>query len=225
MNTNVISRFLTVTFLFFAFSTFTAAQTDWSFVAIDTDYDVWFVDKAVIKKKSGIIAAWMKTVHRDKSYNIALNEWNCAEKMKRLLQVQTYDSNTVLTSMTVKTLPWRYVVPDSVEAKAYNIICGDLNKRTGTARNDETDRASSFAQITVRNANLMSEADSKSEVIRKVNLGEKLTLVSEKPVGVWYRVLDPKTNSEGWLNGYHFKIVNARQSSQKAKSGRRKRRN
>ena len=209
MNTKIISRFLTVTFVFFAFSTFTAAQTRWSFVGIDTDYDVWFVDKAVIKKKSGIIAAWMKVIHRDRSYKLILNEWKCSEKLKRFVHGQKYDSTGGYIDRIIVTLPWRDVVPDSVEAKTYNMICKDSIKPAGTTRNDEPNRASSFAQITVRNAALMSEADPGSEIIRKVNLGEKLTIVSEESTGVWYRVLDPKTNSEGWLNGYHFKIVKA----------------
>lgn len=137
MNTKMISRFLIVIFLFFTCSAFTAAQTNWTFVAIDTSYDIWFVDKAVIRKKSGIIVAWIKSVHTDESYTVRLNEWKCAEKMKRLIQYQEYDPNTVLLTSSADPLPWRYVVPDSIESRMYNIICSDSKKRAGTDRNDE----------------------------------------------------------------------------------------
>ena len=68
----------------------------------------------------------------------------------------------------------------------------------------------------------MSEADPDSEVIRKVSIGEKLTLVAEESTGKWHRVLDAKTNSEGWLNGYRFKIVKAVKASAKGSPARRR---
>jgi uncharacterized protein YgiM (DUF1202 family) len=64
----------------------------------------------------------------------------------------------------------------------------------------------------------MSDASSNSEVIRELSLGEKLVLVSDDSVGVWYQVLDSKTNSQGWLNGNYFKIVKANKSAKRSRA-------
>ena len=99
------------------------------------------------------------------------------------------------------------------------MLCRTFEKKNNLSRRPFS--AGSFAEIT-KKPNLMSEAEPKSKVIRKVAVGEKLVLVSEESTGVWYRVIDPKTNSEGWLNGNHFKIIKAKKTAKKVKTNRRK---
>lgn len=198
------------------------AQDRWSFVGLSVDKALWFVDKAVMKKKSGVISAWEKVIYTDKSYSIALNEWKCTEKMKRFIQVNHYDPTGDYLDRDLKALSWRYIVPDSIEERTYKILCSDIIAEERTAKNESN---SSFAQI-IKKSNLMSEADSNSEIIRKVIIGEKLALVSEESTGVWYRVFDAKTNSEGWVNGNYFKIVKASKPARNTGPSRRnKRRN
>jgi hypothetical protein len=54
-----------------------------------------------------------------------------------------------------------------------------------------------------------------------LGLGEKLVLVTEESVGVWYKVLDLKTNSQGWLHGNNFKIIKAATSIGGFRKGRK----
>ncbi len=202
------------------------AQSRWSLVGASVVNAVWLVDKTTKKKASGVIQAWEKVIYQDGSYSIALHEWRCSERMKRLMQVNNYDPTGDILDRSLIPLPWRYVVPDSIEEKTYKIVCNGLgNKERDIESNKKAAPKSSFAQVIVKKANLMSDASSDSEIIRQLSLGEKLVLVSDNSIGVWYQVLDPKTNSQGWLNGNHFKIVKAKELDRKVTTNSRKRRN
>jgi hypothetical protein len=201
------------------FSVNVSAQSRWSLV-FSRDTSDWYMDKSTIKKNpTGTVQAWEKVVYQDNSYILGLNEWKCSEKMKRLLQSGSYTSFGEPLSRSLIPFPWRYIVPDSIEEEMYNIVCKNSNK---TPRNNEKAGSNlSFAKITAKKSKLMSESNSNSEIIREVTLGEKLVLVSEEPVGIWYQVLDSKTNSQVWLNGNHFKIIKVKKSVKKAKKGKK----
>ena len=199
------------------------AQSRWSLVGGSVDNAIWLVDKTTKNKTYGFIQAWEKVVYQDGSYSIALNEWKCSEKMKRLMQVNNYDPTGDILDRSLIPLPWRYVVPDSIEEKTFKIVCNSSSsKESKIGSNKKAVPKSSFAQVIAKKANLMSDASSNSEVIRELSLGEKLVLVSDDSVGVWYQVLDPKTNSQGWLNGNHFKIVKAKKPVRKVTRNSRK---
>jgi hypothetical protein len=208
---------LVIICLFFSLNV--SAQSRWSLV-FSRDTSDWYIDKSTIKKKpTGIVQAWEKVVYQDNSYGLGLNEWKCSEKMKRLIQFSSYNQFGEPLSRSLTPLPWRNIVPDSIEEKAFNIVCKNSNK---TPRNNEKAGSNlSFAKIIVNKSKLMSESNSNSEIIREVTLGEKLVLVSEEPVGIWYQVLDSKTNSQVWLNGNHFKIIKVKKSVKKAKKGKK----
>lgn len=183
-----------------------SAQTDWFFVALTTPGDVIFIDTNFTRSKSGITRVWQKTVSPDESYRIALGEWNCSEKKSRYVQSVMYNGNGIVIARSSRPSEWRYFTPDSTGMLLYSNICED-NQNTDPEERKNKDKNYSVAQVIVKKANLMSKANSNSKILRKVSLGEKLVLISEKPTGAWYRVLDPKTNSEVWLNGNKFKIV------------------
>lgn len=208
---------LVIICLFFSFNV--SAQSRWSFV-FSTDTTDWYIDKGTIKKNpTGTVQAWEKAVYQDNSYSLGLNEWKCSEKMKRLIQFSSYTPFGESVSRSLIPLPWRYIVPDSIEEKAFGIVCKNSNK---TPRNNEKSGSNlSFAKIIVKKSKLMSESTSNSEIVREVTLGEKLVLVSEEPVGIWYQVLDSKTNSQVWLNGNHIKIIKVKKSVKKAKKGKK----
>ncbi|MGC2236904.1 MAG: SH3 domain-containing protein [Pyrinomonadaceae bacterium] len=198
-----------------------SAQTDWFFVALTSSGNTVFIDKNFTRSSNGIIKVWQKTVSLDETYIIALGEWNCARKSFRYIQSVIYDNNGIASDRSRKPSEWRLAIPDSTGMLLYLNICED-NQNINSDKQKIEKPNSSFAQIIVRKANLMREADSNSKVIHKVSLGEKLVLIDEKSIGGWYRVLDPKTNSQGWLNGNNFKIVKAKSSSKKVKSRRKK---
>lgn len=182
-----------------------AQQSRWSYIGRAVNDSVWYLDKSFKKNKSGTVTSWEKVIFPDDSFSIEVTEWNCSERKKRMLQADNYAPSGDFLSHLGDPAQWRFVVPDSVEEKVFGIICGNsISKKRTSGRED--DGNSSFAQ-TIKKSVLMSEANPNRKVIRKVAVGEKLTLVSEESTGVWYRVFDPKTNSEGWLNGNHFKIV------------------
>jgi Bacterial SH3 domain len=216
-----ISRLLILISFFLFFSIRLEAQTKWSLINVTgTDLSTWFIDKDVKKKPYGIIAVWEKVIYQNQSYSIALNEWNCSDKMRRLMELSNYNEAGDFLSGSSTPSPWKYVVPDSVEAGIYSIVCGNSNKNR--FRNLEKSNAnSSFAKIIVKKGNLRSEPNANSEVIREVGLGEKLVLVTEDSVGVWYKVLDLKTNSQGWLHGNNFKIIKAKTSGGRFGKGRK----
>lgn len=221
----LLPRFAILICIFLIASVSAAAQQSrWSYIGRAVNDSVWYLDKSFKKNRSGTITAWEKVIFPDDSYSIEVNEWNCSERKKRMLQADNYAPSGDFLSHLGKPVPWRFVVPDSVEEKVFGIICGNSNSKKRTSGRQD-DGNSSFAR-TIKKSVLMSEASANSEVIRKVAVGEKLTLVSEESTGVWYRVLDPKTNSEGWLNGNHFKIVKASTPARNIRLGKRnKRRN
>ena len=195
----------------------TSAQTEWTFVALTGSGSIIYIDYNFTKVRGGITQVWQKTILEDGTYTIGLSEWNCSKKSFRMGRSALYGENGLI-ERDDKVTPWRVFLPDSTGMLLYANIC--QNGQLQPEKSDEQNNAksnSSFAQI-IKKSNLMTEANPRSEIIRKVTVGEKLVLVSEESTGVWYRVLDLKTNSEGWLNGNHFKIVKARKT---AKSSRR----
>jgi hypothetical protein len=99
------------------------------------------------------------------------------------------------------------------------VWCKNLGK---TSRNDKKVGSNlAFAKIIVEKSKLMSQSNSNSKIIREVTLGERLVLVSDEPVGIWYPVRDSKTNSQGWLNSNHFKIIKVKKLVNKQKKAKK----
>lgn len=211
----------------FSFSGQASAQSRWKVSAIDVNDRIYYVDEHLTIQSDGNILGWKKAElppnsdYPPGSYSVIRSEWNCSNRRNRYLQFLVYDRFGNFIEQVEIDTGWRDNAPNSIGEVITNDVCSVLkNRKKNSSRN--TTPAGAFAQITARNVNLMSDAGPNSEVIRKVAIGEKLTLVSEKPVGVWYRVLDAKTNSEGWLNGYQFKIVKAVKPAGKGRRSNRR---
>ena len=184
-----------------------SAQSRWVFIGTSADDSSWYIDKSITEEKSGTITAWEKAVLPNRSFSIGLTEWNCSERKKRILQSGDYAPSGEVLRYQNMPLPWRSVVPDAIEEGIFNVVCA-ISKKKIAEKDRNSGPSGAFAQI-IRKSALMSEASSNGKVIRRVAAGEKLALMSEESTGIWYRVLDPQTNSESWLNGNHFKIVRA----------------
>ena len=220
MNTKITFHWLSLIAICLFLSINATAQTDWTFVALTSSGYIVSIDKNFIRSPSGITRVWQKLVSPDETYRITLTEWQCSKKRFRYMQEAVYDANGIVSRSDKKSV-WRTFVPDSTGMLLYLNICEVSQNESSGKQNIEKSDAS-FAQIIVRKANLMSEASSQSEIIGEVFLGEKLILVSEESVGVWYPVIDPKTKSQAWLNGNHFKIVKIRKPAKKVTPNRRK---
>ncbi len=188
-----------------------SAQTDWFFVALTSSGDVVYIDKNFTRRRSGITRVWQQTVTSDDNYTISLTEWNCAEKSFRFVQSAVYENNVIVDQSDKKT-NWRHFVPDSTGMLLYSNICSPKPKREiQTTDNlypvNKENGKKSFLQITAKKSALMNEADFDSRIIRKVWRGERFALTGDEPIGAYYRVRDPKTGLQGWLNANHCKIV------------------
>lgn len=198
-------------------------QSRWIFVGTTDDYSFWYVDQTIQRKSPKIIAAWEKVVYENKSYGIGLNEWNCSAKMKRLIQAQSYNSNGDLTNRSLTPLPWRYIVPDSVEEQTYKIVC-DNSANSIIKKHNSADPTARFvtAQIVVKNTNLLRKPDINGDVVREVSFGEKFIMIVQQALGNWYYVMDLETNSRGWLYIRDAKIVQLEKATKKPMVNRTK---
>lgn len=193
------------------------AQSRWTFVGITDDYSFWYVDETVRKKSAKVVSTWEKIIHEDKSYSLALSEWKCSAKKKRLMQVHNFAPNGDALGRGTRPLPWRYIVPDSVEEKTSEIVCNSDERKTGKLNNEDPTAKFLTVRVIVKAADLMNKPDPGSDIVRKVFFGEKFIMVSNQAIGDWYLVLDLKTNSRGWLNVQEVKLIEAKKLSKKTK--------
>lgn len=191
------------------------SQTRWKLAGFDSRPKPFYVDENLQRQPDGNIIGWQKTelpsnnIHPVGAYFVIKTEWNCDNRMSRDLQFFIYNQAGEFIERTESEANWKSNPPESIGEIVLENVCRTLQKkRTITAKVPSS--VNSLAQIIVRRADLMSEANGESEVIRRVGLNEKLVLVSDESVGVWYRVADSKTNSQGWLHGNDFKIVKAK---------------
>ena len=70
----------------------------------------------------------------------------------------------------------------------------------------EEDPGVDVAVVIVTKANLREGPGTSSRVIKEVNRGEVLALVSRTSVGPWYNVIHIKSSTEGWINGNTIRI-------------------
>lgn len=203
------------------------AQTDWFFTAINGSGDLHYIDKDFTNLPKGIIQVWEKVILANEDYTISLQEWDCSKKTFRVMQTSRYAQNRLVESINRPT-DWRRFVPDSIGMLIYINVCEvDKNGKLKTNKyDDKTEKIDrtlySFAQIIIEDANLMSEADSKSNPVRRLTLGERLALLSDEPDGIWYKVLDIQTGEEGWLNGFDMKIITPDKSVKKKTAAKNK---
>ena len=57
------------------------------------------------------------------------------------------------------------------------------------------------AIVRTEQANLRDAPGISGSVVKTVTQGDLLALIDPTPVGPWYRVRDPKSDSEGWIHG------------------------
>ncbi len=214
-------RFAGFLIVCFFFSLNVPAQSRWTFVGITDDYSFWYVDETVQKKSAKVVSAWEKVIHEDKSYSLALSEWKCSAKKKRLMQVHNFAPSGDALSRGTRPLPWRYVVPDSVEEKTSEIVCNSDERKIGKLNKEDPTAKFLTAWVIVKATDLMSKPDPGSDIVREVSSGEKFIMVSNQAIGDWYLVLDLKTNSRGWLNVREVKLIEAKKTLEENKMNRK----
>lgn len=221
-------QILPLAVLLLCFSTFSlsvSAQSRWKLAAVDSKGQAFYVNENFTQQPNGNILGWQKgsfpinNVYPVGSYYIVRYEWDCRNKTSRQLQIFIYDSFGRSIKNIDPDKSWTDNPPGSIGDVILNDVCRIFEKKNNLSQRPFS--AGSFAEI-IKKSILMSGADPRSRVIRKVAIGEKLLLVSEESTGIWYQVIDPKTNSEGWLNGNHFRIIKAKKTAKKVRASNRK---
>ena len=175
------SLFLVFCFLIFTTSGYTQSAKTWKYVA-QSDEGKYYVKQSVDKLPNRNRAQWGKIVSFDGEEEISRTEWDCRGKRFHLMQVSTFASDGTALSHQ-KNLDWAEVAPETVSEVLYAEACG-------------TPMRINYAEIILPQAKMHAGANSNSQVLRAVKVGERFPLVPFKPAGAWYRVYDPITLAE-----------------------------
>ena len=206
-------------FLFLSLPVNVPAQTDWFFVALNSDGTRIFIDRDFMRQPNGLMRVWQKGLSPDGTMLVSLMEWNCPQKKFRFLRLLLYAPDGSIMNKTDQPQPWQTFIPDSTGMFLYRNIC-DASLGVNSNTYPVTKPAALFARIIVRQASLRRDADAASEVIRKFSFGEKLILLDGSPVKGWYQAADIKNNVRGWISGNDFKIIKVKKPTGRIKPGR-----
>jgi len=82
----------------------------------------------------------------------------------------------------------QFVLEQSTQASPISVATQDQNVAVA-------------AIVKAEQANLRDTPGKSAGVVRTLNQGDLLALINPTPVGPWYRVRDPKSDSKGWIHG------------------------
>ena len=114
----------------------TSVFAEWTKVTVSSDRDMTvYVDYETIKKKSNKVKVLdlldFKTVHKNKSYRyksqLSLNEYDCEEKTRRILNFYWYSENMkkgdIVYSEKNINDEGKSISTDSIGTNLFNIAC------------------------------------------------------------------------------------------------------
>jgi uncharacterized protein YgiM (DUF1202 family) len=178
-----------------------AQQNRWVYVGEDTSGALFYLNKTSRQSIGKTIKVWDKIVYRDNSYRINQTEWKCKEKQFAIVDITIYSPNNEFISKD-KPTPWLNVVPDSISEIMHKAVCGNLSDNNS----EKTSLSKKMAEIIVEKANVRTNPDINSTIIRKVKSGERFALADENPADGWYQIIISGTNT-GWIHGSTIKLV------------------
>jgi hypothetical protein len=85
-------------------------------------------------------------------------------------------------------------------------IVGYLQNGPERAKSTYQDPGVDLGVVVVSKANLREEPNTSSRVIRQLQNGEIVVLISGVPTGSWYNVIHVDSSEEGWINNSTIKI-------------------
>jgi Protein of unknown function (DUF3761)/Bacterial SH3 domain len=110
-------------------------------------------------------------------------------------------------------------------ASTTRVLPGSSTHANNISVSTQVQQKSVAAIVKAPKANLRDRPSKSGNVLRTVTKGELLTLISETPVGPWYRVRDSRSDSEGWVHGNTIALLQTTEStSADAPSAQRPRR-
>ena len=207
-NKGKISPILFVLFSCFLLNAKLSAQNEqrWLKIATDVEGTNYYIEKES-RKTSGNsnIRTWEKRIRSDFSYSILLTEWNCHDKRERLIQFTDYNVQRRLEVTSEEPSDWHPIIPDSIAEKFFKIVCLEPPRLSAKVKIS----MKKYAEIIAKKAYLRDRASPSGEIICDLIKGEKLMLINVEPIGGWYKVVDSKTKSIGWLHGNTFKVISS----------------
>lgn len=109
-----------------AITTFAQANADqWLFIGEDKPANQTFYIEKDIKPTTGATRlAYMRTVNRDGSYTLMLDDYDCANRRTKTTQFIAYDSaGKLINGTSPKDKPWEPVTPQSMGEFSFNHVC------------------------------------------------------------------------------------------------------
>jgi hypothetical protein len=142
------------------------------------------------------LSVWELVIMPDKSFAVALEEWDCGNKRRVARQITFYRADATVIG-TQKQSDWSTVIPGSSADYIFRRVC----LPAPTAR---------WAQITTTKANLRSLPDANAPVLRTAERGEKFQIIEDIEQDGWFNVIDVTTQEDYWLHSSTFKVLTKR---------------
>lgn len=165
----------------------------WQYVTTIAEGSKLYFNKDVRALANKNLNVWQKVILSDKSFAIALEEWDCRNKRHITRQITFYRADQTVIG-TKKQSDWNAVIPGSSADLLFRRVCLPAS----TPR---------WALITVRKANLRSLPNDDAAVLRTAKRGEKFRVVEEMGQDNWFNVIDVNTQEDYWLHGSNFKVL------------------
>lgn len=139
------------------------------------------------------LSVWQLVIMPDKSFAVALEEWDCGNKRRVARQITFYKADATVIG-TRKQSEWNIVMPGSSADYIFRRVCLPAPKIR-------------WAQITAVKANLRSLPDANAPVLRTAERGEKFQIIEDIEKDGWFNIVDADTQEDYWLRGSTFKIL------------------
>jgi hypothetical protein len=194
---SVLRLFLIYTITIFCVINTVFGQTAiWQYVTTVTGGSKLYYKNDIKVLANKNLSVWQLVIMPDKSFAIALEEWDCRNKRRVARQITFYKADATVIG-TRKQSEWNAVIPGSSADYIFRRVC----LPTPTAR---------WAQITVTKANLRSLPNANAPVLRTAERGEKFQIVEDIEQDGWFNVIDVTTQEDYWLHSNTFKVLTKR---------------
>lgn len=168
----------------------------WQYVTTVTGGSKLYYKKDIKVLANKNLSIWQLVIMPDKSFAVALEEWDCGNKRRVARQITFYKADATVIG-TKKQPEWSEVIPGSSADYIFRRVC----LPTPPAR---------WAQITTTKANLRSLPDANAPVLRNAGRGEKFQIVEDIEQDGWFNVIDVTTQEDYWLHSSTFKVLTKR---------------
>jgi len=194
---SVLRLFLLYTIITLCITNSSVGQTaTWQYITTVTGGSKLYFKKDIKVLANKNLSLWQLVTMPDKSFAVALEEWDCGNKRRVAREITFYRADATVIG-TKKQSEWSEVIPGSSADYIYRRVC----LPAPTPR---------WAEITAKKANLRSLPDSNAPVLRTAERGEKFQIIEDIEQDGWFNVIDVTTQEDYWLHSSTFKVLTKR---------------